>query len=145
MVNAARVVIDPDGHAWTVRREVNWRTPAATELDQFDYDVHSGPLPAILLGVLIFTFGVVFVINTPDGTIAPKVELAVFALILFFPARWLLRRPWTIVAETGDEKPERWVGTVRGPNAARREFNQAAASIERHAQPELDGALQIIN
>jgi hypothetical protein len=144
-MSVARVVSAPDGHAWTVRRRLNWRSPAADELDRFDYDVHSGPLPAILLSVLIFTCGVVFVINTPDGTIAPKVELAVFALILFFPARWLLRRPWTVVAETGDEKPERWVGTVRGSRAARREFNRAAASIEREAQPELDGALQVIN
>jgi hypothetical protein len=144
-VSAARVVVASDRHTWTVRRRINWRTPATDELDEFDYDVHSGPLSAILLGVLIAALAVVFVASTPDSTIAPKIELAVFALLLFFPVRWLLRRPWTIVAETGDEKAERWTGTVRGPNAARREFKQTVSNIETDGHPDFAGSLQPVN
>lgn len=144
-MSAARVVVAPDGHKWTVRRRPNWRTPATDELDKFDYDVHSGPLPAILLGVMIATLAVLFVVFTPDSSIAPKVELIVFALLLFFPVRWLFRRPWTIVAETGDDQAERWTGTVRGPNAARREFKQTASNIETDGHPDFAGSLQPVN
>ena len=46
------------------------------------------------------------------------------ALLLFFPVRWLLRRPWTLVAEPpgrpGRAAAERWVGTVRGMFRVRR-------------------------
>lgn len=144
-MSAARVVVASDGQKWTVRRELNWRTPATAEVDKFDYDVHSGPLSAILLGVLIATLAVIFVALTPDSTVAPKVELAVFALILFFPVRWLLRRPWTIVAETGDDEAERWTGTVRGPVAARAEFRQTVSNIETDGHPDFAGSLQPVN
>lgn len=135
-MSAARVVTDPEGRAWTVRRRANWRSPATSELDEFDYDVHSGPLPAILLAIMIVACGVAFVAYTPDSTIAPKIELAVLAVLLFFPVRWLFRRPWTVVAETGDETAERWVATVRGPNAAWREVRRTIKSIESEGQPD---------
>jgi hypothetical protein len=75
--------------------------------------------------------------------------LALVLLFLFFPARWALRRPWTIVAETpGDldeHPPERWVGTVRGVFNVRQETSKVARNIEVYSLPNVDGPLQPVD
>jgi len=57
----------------------------------------------------------------------------------FFPGRWVLRRPRTLVAETpggaDGSAPERWVGWVRGTAAAREEMTATIRSLETRATP----------
>jgi hypothetical protein len=72
--------------------------------------------------------------------------LLVLLLILFFPTRWALRRPWTVVAETGDngenEPVERWVGIVRGVFTVRQQVNRVAKNIAIDSVPGIEGPLQ---
>jgi hypothetical protein len=70
-------------------------------------------------------------------------------IFLFFPARWSLRRPWTVVAETpGDVEelpPERWFGTVRGMFRIRTETNKIARNIQVYSAPDVEGPLQPVD
>jgi hypothetical protein len=74
------------------------------------------------------------------------VWLALVLIALFFPLRWILRRPWKVVAETegdtmGDRPAERWVGTVRGMFRVRGEVTKIGRTIQRHSLPDFDGPL----
>lgn len=74
------------------------------------------------------------------------VLLVVVLVVLFFPLRWILRRPWTVVAETegdmaGDHPSERWVGTIRGMFTVRGEVTKIAKTIRKHSLPDFDGPL----
>ncbi|MGH8967610.1 MAG: DUF983 domain-containing protein, partial [Actinomycetes bacterium] len=57
-----------------------------------------------------------------------------------------LRRPWTVVAETGDngenEPVERWVGIVRGVFTVRQQVSRVAKSIAIDSVPGIEGPLQ---
>ena len=63
--------------------------------------------------------------------------------------RWLLRRPWTLVAQTPggyDLEPEHWVGMVRGAGKAREETKMVIRSIRTRATPAYaDGPLQPVS
>lgn len=135
----ATLATGPDGNRWTVTRRVNWRRPVT--VDDFEHDVEPGSAAAvILLGMVIVLLGGV-VLTVPDDSFAPKIILGLVLLFLFFPARWALRRPWTVVAETGDTTVERWTGTVRGVVAARREVARTVRAIEQDGHAPLEGAL----
>lgn len=145
-----RVVRGADGRMWTLRSQMEWRSPATA--DDFEHDVSVGNTSAILLLSLVIGLAVVLVISTPDDVVAPWsskmlwLGLLIVLAILFFPARWALRRPWTVVAETGDngegEPVEKWVGTVRGMLTVRQQVNRVAKSIATEAQPGIEGPLQ---
>jgi hypothetical protein len=91
-------------------------------------------------------------VSIPEDVVAPWsskmlwLGLLIVLAILFFPARWALRRPWTVVAETGDdgdgEPVEKWVGTVRGVFTVRQQVNRVAKNIATDSQPGLEGPLQ---
>lgn len=141
-----RVVRGADGREWTLRTTLEWRKPATAE--DFEHDVRGGNTPGfIMVGILVF-FVVVLLAWMPDGVVVPGWFLLLLALIfLFFPLRWVWRRPWTIVAQTtGDAKrdlpAERWVGTVSGMFLVRTEAGRVRKSIERHGEPDFDGVLQ---
>ena len=60
------------------------------------------------------------------------------AILLFFPLRWMLRRPWTLVAETtgGYDLPaEHWTGMVRGRSRANEEMRVLVRSLRTRATP----------
>ena len=140
-----RVVRGADGRQWTVRSQLEWRSPATS--DDFEHDVSVGNAAAIMLLVLVLTLGTVLIVWTPDDVVVPLwVVLVVLLLILFFPTRWALRRPWTVVAETGDngenEPVERWVGIVRGVFTVRQQVNRVAKSITVDSVPGIEGPLQ---
>lgn len=95
-------------------------------------------------------FAVVLLLWLPDDVIVPYwVVLLLLLVVLFFPLRWVLRRPWKVVAEaagsTDGELPAvRWVGTVRGFFAMRDEMKRTKKSIEKSSQPEADGRLRSV-
>ncbi|MGW5050814.1 DUF983 domain-containing protein [Actinokineospora sp. NPDC004072] len=140
-----RQVRDANGRLWTLDGTLEWRTPA-TE-DDFEHDVAAGYLPGLVMIGLIVVLAVVLVSWMPADVVVPGWLVLVLLLVaLFFPARWALRRPWTLIAETGDdgegEPVERWVGTVRGYFNARGELAQIAKNLQRDAMPGWESVLK---
>jgi hypothetical protein len=91
----------------------------------------------------------------PSSVVVPGwlIGLIVIAA-LFLPARWLVHRPWTLVAETSGDTvagnylqgpAERWVGTVWGPRRAWWASWKVRHSIRRHSSPETDGLLRHVD
>lgn len=140
-----RVVRGADGRMWTLRSQLEWRSPATA--DDFEHDVSVGNAAAIVLLVLVLALSAVLIMWTPDDVVVPLwVVLLIVLVMLFFPARWALRRPWSVVAETGDngegDPTEKWVGTVRGVFTVRQQVNRVAKSIAIDSAPGIEGPLQ---
>lgn len=140
-----RVVRGSDGRIWHVKSNLEWSNPIVA--DDFEHDVSGGPGPGIVMGAILLFLVVVFVAWTPQQVIVPiPLLVALAVVVLFFPTRWLLRRPWTVIAETpGDadeHPPEKWVGVVRGVLNMRSESARVARNIEVYAEPDVDGPLQ---
>jgi len=145
-----RLVRAGDGRIWTVRSRLEWTDPVVEE--EFEHDVTGGRIGAIFMAVLLVGLFLALIVGRPNDVRVPSWLLLAFGLlVLFFPARWLVRRPWTLVAETpggADELPaERWVGSVRGFFTARHETSRAAKHLREYAVPdrEGDGPLQPVN
>jgi hypothetical protein len=140
-----RIVTGKDGRVWTVQSTFEWRSPATS--DEFEHDVSVGNAAAIVLLVLVVALGVILIAWTPDDVAVPLwVVMLILLAILFFPTRWALRRPWTVVAKTGDgssEDPkETWIGVVRGVFTQRQQVNRVARSIIVDSVPGMEGPLQ---
>lgn len=141
-----RLVEGADGREWTLRSQLEWRKPATIE--DFEHDVRGGYMPGVIMLTVLVLFVVVLLIWMPEGVVVPGWFVLLLTLVfLFFPLRWVLRRPWTVVAETpGDPKldlpAERWVGTVNGMFLVRTEATRVRKSIERHGEPDFDGLLR---
>lgn len=140
-----RVVRGADGRLWTLRGTMEWTTPATA--DDFEHDVSAGFVPGVVMLVLVVLLSLVLIFWTPDDVIVPLwLVLAILLIVLFFPVRWALRRPWTVVAETGDDGEgdpvERWVGTIRGVLNVRQQVAKVARNIEQDAIPGIEGPLQ---
>ncbi|MFL6119754.1 DUF983 domain-containing protein [Actinophytocola sp.] len=141
---------DPVGHVWTLRSEMEWRQ--GETLDDFEHDVSVGSASAFILLGLIIVLAVVLVTTIPEDVVAPWsgrmlwLGLLILLAVLFFPARWALRRPWEVVAEWGDnghgEPEERWTGKVRGVFTVRQAISQAAKTIRHEGHPGIEGPLQ---
>lgn len=145
-----RVVRGADGRLWTLRGQMEWRTPA--EDDEFEHDVSVGNASAFVLFALIIVLAVVLISTIPTDVVAPWssrmlwLGLLIVLAILFFPTRWALRRPWTVDAATGDngegEPTERWTGQVRGVFTVRQQINRIAKDIQLDSRPGIEGPLQ---
>lgn len=140
-----RVVRGSDGRMWNVRSNMEWSHPLGG--DEFEHDVSGGPRPGLFMGGVLLVLAGTLVVWTPPAVYVPSWLIAIIVVVvLFFPARWLVRRPWTVVAETpGDQEeqpPERWVGVVRGVLNARQEAGRVARNIEVYAEPDVNGPLQ---
>ena len=116
----ARTVAGDDGRTWSVRRNIEWKTPATG--DEFEHDVDGGRGAVFLILSALFLFWVVLILWTPPLVHIPwYLWFIAFVVLLFFPTRWILRRPWTLVAETSggyDLPAEHWTGMVRGRGRA---------------------------
>ncbi|MFF5989720.1 DUF983 domain-containing protein [Prauserella flavalba] len=140
-----RLVRGSDGREWIIRGQMEWRRPATA--DDFEHDVAASYAPGIVMAAVAIGLAVVLIVWMPDDVRVPSwVPLAVVLVALFFPLRWVLRRPWTVVAETegdvtGERPSERWVGTIRGIFTVRGEINRVAKSIARHDLPDFEGPL----
>ena len=136
----ARRVRDSKGRLWSVYSRIEWTDPEAEE--EFEHDVGGGQVTAMILLIVLFVLLIGFIYLTPPSVRFPAwLALAFALLILFFPVRWLVRRPWTLIAQT--EEPDviadRWVGRVRGYFSARSEIARAHRHLRRYAVPDRDG------
>jgi hypothetical protein len=140
-----RLVHGEDGRDWVVRAQMEWRAPATA--DDFEHDVAGSYGPGIAMIIVTALLAIVLIVWTPPDVMIPSwVPLALILTALFFPLRWILRRPWTVVAETegdlaGERPSERWVGTVRGMFAVRGEVAKISKTIQKHSLPDFDGPL----
>ncbi len=138
-----RLVRGEDGRDWVVRAQMEWRAPATA--DDFEHDVAGSYGPGIAMIVVTALLAVILVVWTPNEVSIPAwVLLALLLVVLFFPLRWILRRPWTVVAETDgdrDRPSERWVGTIRGMFTVQGEVKKISKTIQRHSLPDFDGPL----
>jgi hypothetical protein len=142
-----RVVYGADGRAWTLHSQLEWRYES--EMDEFEHDVATGGAAAFVLLILVLGLGTILVLWSPEGLVVPLwVVLLVLLAFLFFPARWALRRPWRVVAETGDngegEPTEKWEGVVRGVFNVRSQMKRVAKNIAVDSRPGVEGPLQLV-
>lgn len=140
----ARVVRGGDGREWVVKGTMEWRNPALG--DEFEHDAAGSYAPGIFMMCVAALLGVVLVIWMPPDVKVPSwVPLGLLLLFLFFPTRWMVRRPWTVVAETdgdGERPQEHWVGTIRGLFNVGGEMSRVAKSIKKYDLPDFDGPLR---
>ena len=140
-----RAVRGEDDREWIIRAQMEWRRPVTAE--DFEHDVAGSPASGFAMLTVTLVLAVVLVTWLPNGVVVPPwVIYGILLIILFFPLRWVLNRPWKVVAETdgdvmGEQSPERWVGVVSGMFRVRREVNEVAKSIHRHSMPDFDGPL----
>ncbi|HEV2780593.1 MAG TPA: DUF983 domain-containing protein [Actinophytocola sp.] len=141
-----RVVRGRDERVWTLQAEMEWRSP--TKADDFEHDVSSGHGPGFVMLAFVVVLTLVLVVWSASADISPPLWLILLILlvVLFFPIRWALRRPYTIIAATGDDgegKPtEQWEGVVRGMFKVRQQMAQIARAIEDESMPGIEGPLK---
>lgn len=143
-----RVVRGADERVWTLQADMEWRTPSDTA--EFEHDVSSGRGAAIFMLGMVIVLAVVLIVWTPADVVVPAwLVLLIVAVLLFFPLRWVLRRPWTVVAVTGDngegEPTEKWKGTVRGLFNVRTQVTKIARNIAEEAGPGMESPLKLVS
>jgi hypothetical protein len=143
-----KTVTGVDGRSWSVRRTIEWALPATG--DDFEHDVDGGRGAAFLILSALFVFWLIVVVWSPSQVHIPWWMWLVAVLIVgFFPFRWLLRRPWTVVAETTgsyDLPAERWTGMVRGGSKAKEELRIVVRRLRTQGTPgHADSPLQPVN
>ncbi|ASO17747.1 hypothetical protein FHR81_003931 [Actinoalloteichus hoggarensis] len=145
-----KMVRGADGRMWTIQGQMEWTHPL--QLDEFEHDVSGGRGPGILLSIVLGALVVLLILWLPPEVVVPSwLLLALLLVLIFFPARWVLRRPWTLVAETQagvdeEELPqERWTGVVRGVFLVRQEAAKTARHIEVYSEPDQEGTLQLVD
>jgi hypothetical protein len=139
---ARKTVTAGDGRTWEVERHIEWSVPAIG--DEFEHDVDGGRGAVVMVVCALIVYGVVIIawpLLTQSRLHVPGLYW-LFALVIlgFFPVRWYLRRPWTIVARTDghyntDAKQEHWVGKVRGISKAQEEMRVVLLSIKQRNTP----------
>ena len=146
----ARTVIGVDGRTRSVRRSVAWSLPATG--DDFEHDVDGGRGAAVLMRTTLFQLWVIKNVWSPSGVHVPwYIWIVATLIVMFFPIRWWLRRPWTVVAETeGDydqkQPAERWTGLIRGGSRAREEMRIVVRRLRTQGTPgHADSPLQPVN
>ena len=144
----ARTVAGADGRTWSVRRNIEWRPPATG--DEFEHDVDGGRGAVLLILSALVLFWVVLLVWVPSQVHVPwYLWLVGIAIVAFFPIRWWLRRPWTVVAETEgnyEQPAERWTGLIRGGSRAREEMRIVVRRLRSQGTPaHADSPLQPVN
>jgi hypothetical protein len=143
-----KTITGVDGRSWSVRRNIEWSVPATG--DDFEHDVDGGRGAAVLILSSLFVFWLIVVVWKPTLVHIPWWLVLISIVVLgFFPFRWLLRRPWTIVAETAgsyDLPAERWTGMVRGGSKAKEELRIVVRRLRTQGTPgHADSPLQPVN
>lgn len=134
----AETVTGADGRIWLVWRTVAWDTPhQAVEEFEHDIDGGRGGAPFIILASALLWLVLLF--GAPSRVHIP-IWLLCYAVIfvMFFPLRWLMRRPWIVVAETSEENElpaERWTSEARGWISARAEQRRAVERLRAEGGP----------
>ena len=143
-----RLVRGADGRMWTLRGQLEWTQPAT--IDDFEHDVASGYTPGIVMLFMLGVLVVALVTWRPAGVVVPSWLVLVMAIVMvFFPLRWAVRRPWRLVASTPgsqqEQVAERWVGTVRGMFNIRTVAAKVARDIEVYSMPNAEGPLHPVD
>jgi hypothetical protein len=143
-----KTVIGVDGREWSVRRNIEWSVPATG--DDFEHDVDGGRGAAVLILSALFVFWLLVIVWAPAQVHVPWFFwLAAAVIVGFFPVRWWLRRPWTVVAETAgsyDLPAELWTGLVRGGAKSREELRIVMRRLRTQGTPgHADSPLQPVN
>jgi hypothetical protein len=133
---------------WTLRGRLEWSQPAT--IDDFEHDVASGYTPGIVMLFMLGVLVVALVTWRPAGVVVPSWLVMVMVIVMvFFPLRWALRRPWRLVANTPgsqqEQVAERWVGTVRGVFNIRTVAAKVARDIEVYSMPNSQGPLHPVD
>jgi hypothetical protein len=144
----ARTVSGADGRTWSVRRNIEWHPPATG--DEFEHDVDGGRGAVVLILSALLLFWAVLLVWAYSYVHIPwYLVLVAFVVLAWFPIRWLLRRPWTLVAETpgGYDLPaEHWSGMVRGRARAKEETRVLIRNLKTRATPgHADSPLHPVN
>ncbi|OLT10504.1 hypothetical protein BJF78_28790 [Pseudonocardia sp. CNS-139] len=134
---ATKTVVGVDGRTWSVRRNIEWSVPATG--DDFEHDVDGGRGAVVLVLSALFVFWLIIIVWAPAAVHVPWFLWVLGALVvLFFPTRWFLRRPWTITAKTDggyDQPKEMWSGMVRGGGKAKEEMRILTRRIRTQGTP----------
>jgi len=143
-----RLVRGADGRMWTLRGRLEWSQPAT--IDDFEHDVASGYTPGIVMLFMLGVLVVALVTWRPSGVVVPSwLVLVMIIVMVFFPLRWAVRRPWRLVANTPgsqqEQVAERWVGTVRGMFNIRTVAAKVARDIEVYSMPNAEGPLHPVD
>jgi hypothetical protein len=146
----ARTVAGADGRTWSVRRNIEWRTPATGDEFEHDVDGGRGAVFLIVTALILFWVALIGVLYLPSLAHIPwYLWLVALGVVAFFPLRWVLRRPWTLVAETSggyDLPAEHWTGMVRGRGRAQEEMRVVIRSLRTRATPgHADSPLHPVN
>lgn len=144
----SKTVAGADGRTWSVRRSIEWSSPATG--DDFEHDVDGQRSGVVLIFSSLVLFWVILFMWGPSDVHVPWwYGLIALVILGFFPVRWYLRRPWTLVAETDggyDLPAEHWSGLVRGGTRAREEMRVVVRSLRTRATPGYaDSPLQPVN
>jgi hypothetical protein len=148
-----KTVTAGDGRTWEVTRKIDRSPPAVG--DNFEHDVDGGRGAVVMVVCALIVFGIVIVAWPILSRSQVHVPVGYWFLALvilgFFPVRWYLRRPWTIVAETeghyaADAGAERWVGNIRGISRAQEEMRVVVLSLRQRGTPgHADSPLQPVS
>jgi hypothetical protein len=143
-----KTVTGVDGRTWSVRRNIEWSLPATG--DDFEHDVDGGRGAAVLILSALFFFWLIVIVWAPADVHIPWFLWVLgTAVVLFFPVRWYLRRPWTVVAETAgnyDLPAEQWTGLVRGGAKSKEELRIVVRRLRTQGTPgHADSPLQPVN
>ena len=137
----ARTVAGADGRTWSVRRNIEWKTPATGA--EFEHDVDGGRGAVLLILSALFLFWVVLILWTPPLVHIPwYLWVIALAIVLFFPIRWMHAPPMD-----ARRRDQRWLRPARraldrdGPRAQpgeggdARRWCAACAPARRPATP----------
>jgi hypothetical protein len=155
----AKTVTGTDRRVWHVSRHIMLRMPASADEHEFEHDVEGGRIGMGVIMVLLVMFLVALLTWKGAGDLPihlpPWLKAIMVLILLFFPVRWLLRRPWKLVAHTnGGRDPvrqemlakETWEGTVRGFNKARDECALVINTIKKRGRlSKADGLMKKIS
>jgi hypothetical protein len=133
-----RVVRGKDERIWTVKSSINWSQPATAE--QFEHDMAAGYVSGLAMLVVVVAMVLFVLFWTPAGVVVPSWLVLLFLLLLMvLPMQWMLKRSWTIMAETpatAETAGEHWVGTVHGMMTARQDTRLVVQSLESRSIPD---------
>ena len=148
MVTRSKTVTGSDGRSWTVKRRWEMSMPAMGQ--DFEHDVEGGRSAAVVILSTLFFFFVALFSWMPSDVLTPWwMLLAGIFIVGFFPFRWVMRRPWTLIAQTPgsyEAEPEHWVGIVRGVGKSREESKLIVRMIRTRNTPGYaDGPMQPVS
>ena len=133
-----RLVRGRDERIWTVQSRINWSPPATAE--QFEHDMAAGYVSGVAMLVVVVALVLFVLLWTPTGVVVPSWLVLSFLLVLMVAAmQWMLKRPWTIVADTpatAETAAEHWVGTAHGMMTARQDTRLVVQSLEALSTPD---------